>query len=60
MEPAGSGATWTGSPKGDFSERKHHKPRLDLAMEQQGNVEPENYLPNKDYDSHYRMRANAP
>ena len=30
MEPAGSGATWTGSPKGVFSERKHHKPRLSL------------------------------
>ena len=27
MEPAGSGATWTGSPKGVFAERKHHKPR---------------------------------
>src|SRR6266513_4099818 len=22
-----SGATWTGSPKGVFAERKHHKPR---------------------------------
>jgi hypothetical protein len=30
MEPAGSGATWTGSPKGVFAERKHHKPRLSL------------------------------
>ena len=30
MEPAGSGATWTGSPKGVFAERKHHKPRLVL------------------------------
>jgi hypothetical protein len=30
MEPAGSGATWTGSPKGGFAERKHHKPRLSL------------------------------
>jgi hypothetical protein len=30
MEPAGSGATWTGSPKGVFSGRKHHKPRLSL------------------------------
>jgi hypothetical protein len=30
MEPAGSGATWTGSPKGVFAERKHHKPRLAL------------------------------
>jgi hypothetical protein len=28
MEPAGSGATWTGSPKDVFAERKHHKPRL--------------------------------
>jgi hypothetical protein len=27
MEPAGSGATWTGSPKGVFKGRKHHKPR---------------------------------
>ncbi len=26
MEPAGSGATWTGSPKGVFAGRKHHKP----------------------------------
>jgi hypothetical protein len=32
---------------------------LGLAMEQRGNVEPEDYLPNKDHDSHYRMRANA-
>jgi hypothetical protein len=30
MEPAGSGATWTGSPKGVFQARKHHKPRLSL------------------------------
>src|SRR5437899_11222999 len=30
MEPAGSGATWTGSPKGVFAGRKHHKPRLAL------------------------------
>jgi hypothetical protein len=30
MEPAGSGATWTGSPKGVFARRKHHKPRLAL------------------------------
>ena len=30
MEPAGSGATWTGSPKGVFVGRKHHKPRLAL------------------------------
>src|SRR5947199_5242986 len=27
MEPAGSGATWTGSPKGVFAGRKHHKPQ---------------------------------
>ena len=26
MEPAGSGATSTESPKGVFAERKHHKP----------------------------------
>jgi hypothetical protein len=30
MEPVGSGATWTGSPKGVFAERKHHKPRQSL------------------------------
>ena len=30
MEPAGSGATWTGSPEGDFAGRKHHKSRLAL------------------------------
>src|SRR5437660_6480929 len=30
MEPRGSGATWTGSPKGVFAGRKHHKPRLAL------------------------------
>jgi hypothetical protein len=30
MEPAGSGATWTGSPNGVFAGRKHHKPRLAL------------------------------
>ena len=30
MESAGSGATWTGSPKGVFSGRKHHKPRQSL------------------------------
>jgi hypothetical protein len=30
MEPAESGATWTGSPKGVFEGRKHHKPRLAL------------------------------
>src|SRR5436309_548478 len=26
----GTGATWTGSPKGVFAGRKHHKPRLSL------------------------------
>ena len=26
----GGGATWTGSPKGVYTERKHHKPRLAL------------------------------
>ena len=31
MEPAGSGATWTGSPKGGFSGRKHHKPRQSVV-----------------------------
>jgi len=30
MEPAGRGVTWTGSPKGVFAGRKHHKPRLAL------------------------------
>ena len=30
MEPAGSGATWRGSPKGVFAGRKHHKPPLAL------------------------------
>jgi hypothetical protein len=29
-EAESSGATWTGSPKGVFAERKHHKPRLAL------------------------------
>jgi len=33
---------------------------LGLAMEQRRKFEPKDYLPNKDYDSHYRMRANAP
>jgi len=33
---------------------------LGLAMEQRRKFEPEDYLPNKDHDSHYRMRANAP
>jgi hypothetical protein len=26
MQPAGSGATWTGSPQGVFAGRKDHKP----------------------------------
>jgi hypothetical protein len=30
MERAGSGGTWTGSPKDVFAGRKHHKPRLSL------------------------------
>ena len=30
MEPAGSRATWTGSPEGVFGETKHHKPRQSL------------------------------
>jgi hypothetical protein len=30
MEPAGSGATWTGSPEGVFAERKHHNLRQSL------------------------------
>ena len=30
MEPAGIGATWTGSPKGVTAGRKHHKPPLAL------------------------------
>jgi len=32
MELAGSGATWTGSPKGGFSGRKHHKPPSHLKQ----------------------------
>jgi hypothetical protein len=31
MEPSGSGATWTGSPKGVFAGRKHHKLRQVVA-----------------------------
>jgi hypothetical protein len=30
MEPAGSGATWTGRPQGVFEGRKHHQPGLSL------------------------------
>ena len=38
MEPAGSGATWTGSPKGVFAARKHHKPRQSLKNNTAGTV----------------------
>jgi hypothetical protein len=41
MEPAGSGATWTGSPKGVFAGRKHHKPRLALKNNTAGVCERE-------------------
>ena len=41
MEPAGSGATWTGSPKGVFAGRKHHKPRLSLTNNTAGVCERE-------------------
>jgi hypothetical protein len=41
MEPAGSGATWTGSPKGVFAERKHHKPRQSLNNNTAGVLERE-------------------
>ena len=30
-EAESSGATWTGSPKGVFAERKHHKPLRKLS-----------------------------
>ena len=40
MEPVGSGATWTGSPKGVFAGRKHHKPRLSLQNNTAGVREP--------------------
>src|SRR6266480_6836192 len=40
MEPAESGATWTGSPKGVFAGRKHHKPRLALNNMTAGVHEP--------------------
>src|SRR5438552_18181155 len=40
MEPAGSGATWTGSPKGGFSGRKHHKSQLALNNITAGMREP--------------------
>jgi hypothetical protein len=36
MEPAGSGGTWTGSPKGVFAGRKHHKPRQALQNNMAG------------------------
>jgi hypothetical protein len=41
MEPGGSGATWTGSPKGVFAERKHYKPRLSLKNNTAGVLERE-------------------
>jgi hypothetical protein len=41
MEPAESGATWTGSPKGVFAGRKHHKPRLSLKNNTAGVCERE-------------------
>src|SRR5882757_918168 len=40
MEPAGSGATWTGSPEGVFAGRKHHKPGLALNNNTAGVREP--------------------
>jgi len=40
-ELAGSDATWTGSPKGIFAERKHHKPRLSLKNNTAGVCERE-------------------
>ena len=40
MEPAGSVATLTGSPKGVFAARKHHKPRLALNNMTTGVREP--------------------
>ena len=42
MELAGSDATWTGSPKGVFAGRKHHKPRLALNNNTAGVREREN------------------
>jgi hypothetical protein len=42
MELAGSAATWTGSPKGVFAGRKHHKPRLALNNNTAGVREREN------------------
>ena len=41
MEPAGSGATWTGSPKAVFAGRKHHKPRQSLKNNTAGVYERE-------------------
>ena len=35
-EAESSGATWTGSPKGVFAARKHHKPRLSLKNNMAG------------------------
>src|SRR5215475_2869074 len=40
MEPAGSSATWTGSPKGVFAPPKHHKPRHSLKNNTAGVHEP--------------------
>ncbi len=40
MEPAASGATWTGSPKGVFAGRKHHKSQLALNNNTAGVHEP--------------------
>jgi len=39
-EAESSGATWTGSPKGVFAGRKHHKPRLALNNMTTGVREP--------------------
>jgi hypothetical protein len=39
--PAGSDATWTGSRKGVFVERKHHKPPLSLKNNTAGVCESE-------------------
>jgi len=43
MEPAGSGATWTGSPEGVFAGRKHHKPGLALNNNTAGVREPSDW-----------------
>jgi hypothetical protein len=41
MKPNQPGATWTGSPKGVFAGRKHHKPRLSLTNNTAGVCERE-------------------